>query len=129
MREGKAKSWPTARPISNRWRSLNVAQLRRKTHRIRIEGIAAVRLEEARRAHHQNERQLYRDGYLGDSPHPAILGQLHFGGLDDTQLGRGCPLQMLLMLVQVVEGFGLHFLVETGFLSVTLVQRLRGAGS
>lgn len=83
---------------SHRWRSLDVAQLRRKTHRVRIEGIAAVRFEETRRTHHQNQRQLDRDGDLGDAPDPAILRQFQFGGLNQTQLGGRGMLEVILVL-------------------------------
>lgn len=58
-----------------------------------------MRFEEACRAHDQHQSQLHRNGNLGDSPHPPVLGQFHFGGMNQTQLGGGGMLQMFLTLL------------------------------
>lgn len=108
--------------ILHRRRSLDVTQLGRKTHRVRIEGIAAVRFEEASRAHHQHQRQLDRHGNLGDPPNPPVLGQLHFGGLNQTQLGGMLQMVLVLLLLLVGESFHLLFLVQPGFFRVRFVH-------
>lgn len=93
----------------DRWWSLQVPQLWREAHRVGIERITAVRLEETSRTHDQYQGQLDWHGNLGDAPNPTILRELHFRGLHDAEL-RGARLlhsqQLLLMPMQLL-GFAL----------------------
>lgn len=95
-----------------------------------------MRLEETGGAHDQHQRQLHRNGNLGDAPHPPVLRQLQLGRLDETELGGGRLVVLLRVVVLVLVlgvmvriGQRFHLRREWEVLGVGVgVQRLRRAG-
>lgn len=93
-----------------------------------------MRLEETGGAHDQHQRQLHRNGNLGDAPHPPVLRQLQLRRLDETELGCLVVLLRVVVLVLVLVvmvriGQRFHLRREWEVLGVGVgVQRLCRAG-